>query len=164
MSRQNWQCLEPTYNSSYKSHTAEWHMKNWSLILLPGKALPALSRVWGRSRSRGLPKCAKMHLCHSTEQLWHQLGGEARLCSAGALPPQSGDLPLGPGAGGKWPSDNGVFKEVSQSQVDWEQESSWSSVAFSTQRNVGGPSCFQAGGQWWKQPRIFCWGRVANLV
>lgn len=112
MSRQNWLCLEPTCNSSYKSHTAEWRLKNWSLILLSGRALPALSRVWGRSRSQGLPKCAKMHLC---QQLWHQLGGEARLC------PASGDLPLGPCAGDKWPSDNGVFKEVSQSQVDWEQ-------------------------------------------
>lgn len=79
-----------------------------------------------------------MHLCqqHTAAVM---LGGEARLCLA------SGDLLLGPCAGGKWPSDNGVFKEAKWIES---RESLWRSwVAFSMQRNAGGLWYFQAGEQ-----------------
>lgn len=159
MSRQNWLCLEPTCDSSYKSHTAEWHLKNWILILLSGRALPALSRVWGRSRSWGLPKCAKLHLCqqHRAAVTLARRGGQAVLS---LWRPATWSLCWWQVA-----SDNGVIKEVSQSQVGREQGIIVEQLGtlYHTKK-CGRTSVFPRRRAMTKTAKNCCWGRVPCLT
>lgn len=143
MSRQNWLNLGPTCSSSYKSHTAEWNLKNRSLILLAGRAPPCSEQAWSRGQVVGSAethlRCKYRAACGTN---W-----EERLTCA---------QPLDTTTQWQVASDTRGFKEATQS-FKWAEsrDPSWRSwLAFATQRNAGGLWCFQVGEQWRKQPRI----------